>query len=81
MKTLRSKARPATIFQLGNTSWRIHYVRGGEVTVSDAHGAPATVPFWLGEAPGRTAELSTELSELRRDRCGAVTARREMNLP
>lgn len=53
------------IFLLGNNSWRIRHVRGGEVTVTDAHGAPATVPFWLGEGPGRTAELSTAFSELR----------------
>ncbi len=43
------------------------YVRGGEVTVGDAHGAPATVPFWLGESPGRTPELSLELSQLREE--------------
>jgi ATP-dependent helicase Lhr and Lhr-like helicase len=55
------------VFQLGNASWRIVHVRGGEVTVRDAHGAPATVPFWLGEAPGRTAELSAEFSELREE--------------
>jgi len=61
------ESQAGNVFQLGNTSWRIHYVRGGEVVVSDAHGAPATVPFWLGEAPGRTAELSAELSELRQD--------------
>ena len=61
------ESQAGNVFQLGNTSWRIHYVRGGEVVVSDAHGAPATVPFWLGEAPGRTAELSAELSELRKD--------------
>src|SRR4029077_10413613 len=59
------ESQAGNVFQLGNTSWRILYVRGGEVTVRDAHGAPATVPFWLGEAPGRTAELSIELSELR----------------
>ncbi len=53
------------IFQLGNTSWQVLHVRGGEVTVRDAHGAPATVPFWLGEAPARTAELSAEVSDLR----------------
>ncbi|MCE9606948.1 MAG: DEAD/DEAH box helicase [Planctomycetia bacterium] len=53
------------VFQLGNTSWRIKYVRGGEVVVNDAHGAPASIPFWLGEAPGRTDELSTEVSLLR----------------
>jgi ATP-dependent Lhr-like helicase len=55
------------IFQLGNMSWRIRYVRGGEVLVDDAHGAPATIPFWLGEAPGRTAELSEEVSALREE--------------
>ena len=49
------------MFLLGNTSWRIRYVRGGEVIVSDAHGAPPTIPFWLGEAPGRTIELSAEV--------------------
>jgi ATP-dependent Lhr-like helicase len=53
------------VFLLGNTSWRVRYVRGGQVVVSDAQGAPATVPFWLGEAPGRTVELSAELSDLR----------------
>jgi ATP-dependent Lhr-like helicase len=53
------------IFLLGNTSWRVKYIRGGEVVVSDAHGAPPTVPFWLGEAPGRTFELSAEVSRLR----------------
>jgi ATP-dependent helicase Lhr and Lhr-like helicase len=53
------------VFLLGNTSWRVRYVRGGQVVVSDAHGAPATIPFWLGEAPGRTIELSEELSDLR----------------
>ncbi|HEY2825956.1 MAG TPA: DEAD/DEAH box helicase, partial [Pirellulales bacterium] len=55
------------IFLLGNTSWRVRYVRGSEVYVSDAQGAPATVPFWLGEAPGRTIELSQEISRLRED--------------
>src|SRR4051794_28043999 len=64
------ESQTGNVFQLGNTSWRILHVRGGEVTVRDAHGAPATVPFWLGEAPGRTAELSRELSELR-DELGA----------
>lgn len=54
------------IFLLGNTSWRIRYVRAGEVVVRDAEGAPPTIPFWLGEAPGRTFELSQEISEVRR---------------
>lgn len=54
------------IFLLGNTSWRIEKVTSGEVLVSDAKGAPPSIPFWLGEAPGRTVELSAELSDLRR---------------
>ncbi|MBI1904603.1 MAG: DEAD/DEAH box helicase [Planctomycetia bacterium] len=55
------------IFLLGNTSWIIRAVRGGEVIVSDAQGAPATIPFWLGEAPGRTRDLSHEVSQLREE--------------
>lgn len=55
------------IFLLGNSSWRIRHVRGDQVTVVDAQGAPPTIPFWLGEAPGRTAELSAELSDLRQE--------------
>lgn len=62
------------IFQLGNTSWRIRRVSGGEVTVSDAQGAPSSIPFWLGEAPGRTFELSAEVSQLRTDLAAADAA-------
>jgi ATP-dependent Lhr-like helicase len=53
------------VFLLGTTSWRIRRVEPGTVRVVDAQGAPPSVPFWLGEAPGRTEELSTEVSELR----------------
>src|SRR5207302_10145219 len=57
------------IMLLGNTSWRIHRVEGksGRVLVENAHGAPPTVPFWNGEAPGRTQELSLHVAELRRE--------------
>lgn len=55
------------IFLLGNTSWRVLRLRGTDVVVQDAQGAPPTIPFWLGEAPGRTIELSTELSEFREE--------------
>jgi ATP-dependent helicase Lhr and Lhr-like helicase len=55
------------VFLLGNTSWQILHVRGGEVHVADARGAPPTIPFWLGEAPGRTLELSWEVSRFRED--------------
>src|SRR2546426_655477 len=53
------------IFLLGNTSWRIRRVEAGKVRVENAHGAPPTVPFWLGEAPARTADLSHAVSSLR----------------
>ncbi|MBV8170877.1 MAG: DEAD/DEAH box helicase [Candidatus Eremiobacteraeota bacterium] len=53
------------IFLLGMNSWRIRRVEQGRVRVDDAHGAPPTIPFWRGEAPGRTRELSQELSRLR----------------
>ncbi len=55
------------VFLLGNTSWRIQQVRSGEVVVVDAHGAAPTIPFWRGEAPSRTLELSQALSALRED--------------
>src|SRR5438552_7569639 len=53
------------IFQLGNASWKILRVNSGQVRVEDAHGQPPSIPFWLGEAPGRTAELSRAVSDLR----------------
>ncbi|HYQ16940.1 MAG TPA: DEAD/DEAH box helicase [Polyangiaceae bacterium] len=53
------------VFLLGSTSWRIRRVESGTVRVVDAEGAPPTIPFWLGEAPARTAELSEEVSALR----------------
>ncbi|MSQ42252.1 MAG: DEAD/DEAH box helicase [Dehalococcoidia bacterium] len=55
------------IFLLGSTSWRIQRVEQSTVRVTDAHGALPTIPFWLGEAPGRTRELSEEVGSLRRD--------------
>ncbi|MGA3041231.1 MAG: DEAD/DEAH box helicase [Bryobacteraceae bacterium] len=55
------------VFLLGNTSWRIRRVEKGRVRVEDAHGAAPSIPFWNGEAPGRTAELSAEVSRLRAD--------------
>src|SRR6266478_508025 len=55
------------IFQLGNASWRILGINSGTVRVEDAHGQPPGIPFWLGEAPGRTRELSQAVSRLRLD--------------
>lgn len=55
------------IFQLGNTSYRIIRVEPGRVRVEDAQGMPPSIPFWLGEAPGRTDELSFAVSRLRQD--------------
>ena len=55
------------IFLLGNTSWRIQRLRGNDLIVTDAQGAPPTIPFWRGEAPGRTIELSEEIARLREE--------------
>jgi len=53
------------VFQLGNSSYRILRVEQGTVRVADAHGQPPSIPFWLGEAPGRSDELSQGVSRLR----------------
>jgi ATP-dependent Lhr-like helicase len=53
------------VFQLGNASWRILKVEQGRVLVEDAKGSPPNIPFWLGEAPARTEELSAAVSRLR----------------
>ena len=53
------------IFLLGNTPWKIRRVESGRVRVEDAQGNLPTIPFWLGEAPGRTWELSDEITQLR----------------
>src|SRR5690606_14144668 len=65
------------IFLLGTTSWRVLRVEPGRVRVEDAKGASPTVPFWLGEAPGRTWELSLSIGALREeiDRLGQDAAR------
>jgi ATP-dependent Lhr-like helicase len=59
------------IFQLGNASYRVLRVERGTIRVEDAKGQPPSIPFWLGEAPGRTWELSAAVSQLR----AAVAAR------
>jgi ATP-dependent Lhr-like helicase len=61
------------IFQLGNTAYRVLRVERGSVRVEDAQGLPPTIPFWLGEAPGRSDELSFAVSRLREE----VSARLE----
>ena len=56
---------PGDIFQLGNTSYRILKVEQNKVRVADAQGQPPNIPFWFGEAPGRSDELSDSVSRLR----------------
>jgi len=63
------------IILLGNTSWRIRGVETGVMRVEDAHGAPPTIPFWRGEAPSRTFELSQEVAELRQAVVDRLTLR------
>jgi ATP-dependent helicase Lhr and Lhr-like helicase len=60
-----TESRPGDVFLLGTHSWRIRRVEPGTVRVVDAQGAPPSVPHWQGEAPGRTRELSEEVSALR----------------
>jgi ATP-dependent Lhr-like helicase len=59
------ESTPGDVFLLGNMSWMIHRVKGGQVIVHDAGGAPASVPFWQGEAPGRSFELSQVVGDMR----------------
>src|SRR5260221_1319021 len=61
------------IMLLGNTSWRIRRVSAGRVLVEDAHGASPNIPFWNGEAPSRTMELSQYVGEVRQ-RIGDLSA-------
>src|ERR1051326_4039980 len=68
------------IFQLGNASWQILQVGSGTVRVADAKGAPPTIPFWLGEAPARSDELSRAVSELRVVCAGHAGALEEIGL-
>ncbi|MBV9695661.1 MAG: ATP-dependent DNA helicase, partial [Gammaproteobacteria bacterium] len=65
------------VFQLGNTSYRILRVEQGRIRVEDAHGEPPSIPFWLGEAPGRSDELSASVSRLRTE----VEASLERGIP
>ncbi len=53
------------VFQLGNASWRVLKIEQGVVRVADAHGQPPSVPFWLGEGPSRTSELSAAIARVR----------------
>jgi ATP-dependent helicase Lhr and Lhr-like helicase len=62
------------IMLLGNASWRIRRIQAGRVLVEDAQGAPPSVPFWRGEAPARTAELSAQVSRLREEIAERMTA-------
>ncbi len=55
------------VFQLGNASWRILQVVSGTVRVEDAKGQPPNIPFWFGESPARTDELSASVDRLRAD--------------
>ncbi|MCC2665474.1 MAG: box helicase domain protein, partial [Geminicoccaceae bacterium] len=62
------------VFQLGNASYRVLRVERGTVRVEDAHGAAPNIPFWLGEAPGRSDELSASVARLRAEIAARLTA-------
>jgi len=69
------------VFLLGDTSWRVQQIRSGEVIVRDAEGAPPSVPFWFGEGPGRTIELSAEVSRLRADIASSLSHKSATSQP
>ncbi|HET7922050.1 MAG TPA: DEAD/DEAH box helicase, partial [Gammaproteobacteria bacterium] len=69
---------PGDVFQLGNTSYRILKIEQGRVLVEDAHGAPPNIPFWFGEAPARSTELSTAVSRLRAEADRRLAAGEEL---
>ncbi len=68
------------IFQLGNASWRVLRVEQGKVRVEDAAGQPPSIPFWLGEAPGRTHELSVSVSRLREEVANRIEVTSSVNV-
>ncbi|MBT8445797.1 MAG: DEAD/DEAH box helicase, partial [Gammaproteobacteria bacterium] len=61
------ESMPGNIFQLGNTSWRVLRVEALSLRVADAAGEPPNIPFWIGEAPARSEELSLAVSRLREE--------------
>jgi ATP-dependent Lhr-like helicase len=61
------ESMPGDIFQLGNSSYRVQKVEVNKVLVEDAKGAPPTLPFWVGDAPARSDELSFAVSRLREE--------------
>jgi ATP-dependent Lhr-like helicase len=71
------EASRGDVFQLGNASWQIVKIEPGVVRVADAHAAPPTVPFWLGEAPARTRELTAEIGVVREHGHDAAWIERE----
>ena len=74
------EANVGDIFQLGNTSWRVLKVERGTMRVADARGQAPTIPFWLGEGPARTAELSAGIAALREDAGDPLVLQREIGL-
>ncbi len=74
------EASVGDIFQLGNTSWRMLKVERGVVRVADARGQPPTIPFWLGEGPSRTPELSSEIGRIREEAADPLVVQREIAL-
>ena len=69
---------PGDIFQLGNLCYRILKVENGRVLVEDAAGAPPNIPFWFGDAPGRSDELSAAVSRLRGEVAAALDSERDV---
>lgn len=58
------ESSPGDVFLLGTHAWRVTRVESSVVRVIDATGQAPTAPFWFGESPGRTIELSAAVADL-----------------
>lgn len=63
------------VFLLGTHAWRVVRVEQSSVRVVDADGAEPSVPFWFGESPARTWELSQAVSRLYEELSDPLTVR------
>jgi ATP-dependent Lhr-like helicase len=69
------------VFLFGNTSWQITGFDKGRLRVKNAGDRPSTLPFWFGEAPGRSRELAAAVARLREDALDAASVESLCRVP
>ncbi len=73
-----NELRTGDVILLGASTWKISDITPQKVLVVDGQGAAPTVPFWKGDAIGRTYELGVRVAQLyeettrRQDEPGAI---------